>query len=127
MLLGLLIFLGSGIILSLYNISSDARNYAQFVLTIMACVLWVKSSNIMVLVGVLRSGGDTRFALLLDAGSIWLVGVPLVLIGAFVLHLPFQGVYLLVLADELIRFVIGLYRFTSKRWINNLTQVAAGL
>jgi Na+-driven multidrug efflux pump len=81
----------------------------------------------MVVVGVLRSGGDTRFALLLDAGATWLAGIPLVLIGAFVLHLPLQWVYMLMVTDELIKLFIGLYRLFSKRWINNLTLLASGL
>ena len=38
-------------------------------------------------IGIFRSGGDTRFALLLDGVIIWVVGVPLAFAGAFLFHL----------------------------------------
>lgn len=125
-LLGASIFLLSGAILSLYKVSLDAQIYARSILTIMSCALWIKASNMMIVVGVLRSGGDTKFAFFLDVGTLWGVGVPLVMIGAFVFHLPIQWVYLLMISDELAKLFIGLARFVSKRWINNLTQVVSG-
>ena len=46
-------------------------------------------------------------------------GIPLALLGAFVLHLPVYLVVLLVLiGDELMKFLLGLFRFRSQRWIN---------
>ena len=71
----------------------------------------------------MRSGGDTVFSLILDGFVIWLVGVPLAALGAFVFNLPIQWVYLLVLSEELTKFIFGLWRYFSKKWINNLTSV----
>jgi Na+-driven multidrug efflux pump len=77
-------------------------------------------------VGVLRSGGDTRFCLFLDGVIIWIVGVPSALIGAFVFHLPVHWVYLLVFTDELSKMIVGLPRFFSRKWIHNLAQTVSG-
>ena len=77
---------------------------------------------VLLLIGVFRSGGDTRYAFFLDAGIIWLVGVPMALIGAFVLHLPVYGVYLMIMAEELVRALLCFPRFTSRKWIHNLAQ-----
>jgi len=124
-ILGLMIYLGSGVILSLFRISADTQAYARYVLTIISCVLWAKSSNFMALVGIMRSGGDTRYALLLEIGTLWLVGIPLVTFGAFVLHLPLHYLYLIMFVEELIKFGFAVSRFISRRWIHNLAHVTS--
>jgi Na+-driven multidrug efflux pump len=55
--------------------------------------------------------------------SIWLIGVPSALIGAFVLDWPVFGVYALVLSEEIFKLIFVLPRVKSKKWINNLTAV----
>lgn len=73
-------------------------------------------------VGIFRSGGDTRFAFLLDGVIIWVVGVPLAFIAAFVLYLPVYWVYLFVMSEEIAKWILGMYRFISRKWIHNLAQ-----
>lgn len=122
LMIGGVILLSSGAILSIYNISATARDYSHKVLIISALSLWLRVTNLLIIVGVIRAGGDTRFGMVLDVSSIWLVGVPLALLGGFVFHLPVYHVYLLIMAEEAIKLAIGLYRFASKRWINNLVR-----
>jgi putative MATE family efflux protein len=121
-LVGLIILISKDAILNLYQISEAARQYASMILTIMSFSLWVRVSNMTMIVGILRSGGDTRFSFVLDVGSVWLVGVPIALIGAFVFHLPVYGVFLLIMSEELVKMLIGFWRFSSRKWINNLTH-----
>ena len=73
-------------------------------------------------VGVLRSGGDTKFCLYLELCGIWLIGVPLAFTGAFIWELPVYWVYGLVFLEEVLRLVIGFKRIHSKKWINNLVE-----
>jgi len=40
--------------------------------------LWLRAFNCVNIAGLLRSGGDTVFSLALDAGTMWLIGVPAV-------------------------------------------------
>lgn len=122
-LLGLVLIAASGSILSLYNISEQARSFARSIMIIAGLVLWIRASNMTVFVGVLRSGGDTRYALITELFSMWGVGVPLAFLSAFVLHLPVYWVYLIVISDEAVKFVVGLRRVYSKRWINNLVSI----
>jgi Na+-driven multidrug efflux pump len=82
--------------------------------------MWAKVFNYINIVGILRSGGDTTFCLLLDTGGVWLVGVPLVFLGGLVFHLPIYWVYALVQVEEVIKLIIGIPRLASKKWINNL-------
>lgn len=85
-------------------ISPQAQADALGILFVMSVVLAVKAGNMMMVVGVLRSGGDTRFALLADTGPMWTIGVPLALLGSFVLHLPIYWVVLMVMSEEVVKF-----------------------
>lgn len=112
-------------ILSLYRVSPAASEAAYRLLTILGLLLWLRMTNMVVIVGVLRGGGDVRFLLALDGCTIWVVGVPLAVLGGLVLHLPVHWVYLLVMAEELTKWGVGLWRFFSRRWIHDLTQTAS--
>ena len=120
LLVGGLILAFSPLILDIYKVSPQVVDYTRKVLIIIAVFLWLRVSNLILFIGVFRSGGDTRFGFFLDAGTIWVVGVPLAVLGAFVFHLPVYFVYLMVMMDELTKFIVGLWRYLSRRWIHNL-------
>ncbi len=115
---GGLILAGAGPIPGLYKITPETRAVARAVLIVMACVLWAKASNTVMIVGIMRSGADTRFAFAADVAPLWLIGVPLALVGAFVLHLPVYLVYVMVMCDELSKFFISAWRVRSGKWIH---------
>lgn len=119
-LMGLVIYLGSPAILSFYSVSTVVHNYTIEVLFVVSLFLWVKIFNYTNIVGVLRSGGDTKYCLLLDMGGMWLVGVPLVALSAMYLKLSIQHVYIFVFMEEIVKLIIGLPRIASRKWINNL-------
>jgi len=109
-------------VLSLYNVSPGVISDAYLIMTIAAFAVWLRASNMVIIIGTLRSGGDTIYSLVLDGFVIWLVGVPLAAAGAFIFMLPIHLVYLLVLSEELTKFILGLRRYFSRKWINNLAQ-----
>ena len=117
---GIIVIFSSPFLLSAYKVSPTVNNYVSKILVVFACFLWVKVFNFTSIVGILRSGGDTKFCLLLDIGGVWLVGVPLVVLGGLVFHLSIEWVYFLVYLEEVFKFIIGLPRILSKKWINNL-------
>ncbi|MGQ9491987.1 MAG: MATE family efflux transporter [Anaerolineae bacterium] len=120
---GLLLLAVSGVVFRFYRISPEAQLYLHNLLLVIAGALWLKSANLIIIVGIMRSGGDTRFALFTDAGPMWFLGVPMAAIAAFVLGLPVYWVMLTALiCDEGIKFLIGIRRVLSARWINNVVQ-----
>lgn len=119
---GILVFFTSPWILSAYKVSPVVYNYAAKNLIVFSIFLWVKVFNFTSIVGILRSGGDTTFCLILDTGGVWLIGVPLVFLGGLVWHLPVYYVYALVYMEEVAKLIIGLPRILSKKWINNLAS-----
>jgi len=109
-------------ILSLYNVSSVVQDSIRYLMVVLTFALWVKTANMIQSGGILRSGGDTLFALIMDASTIWIVGVPLALVAGFVLHLPIYWVVAVVMLEEVVKFLIGFFRVMSKKWINNLVK-----
>lgn len=120
--IGSIVLVSANPVLSLYNVPPTVIDYAHRVLTILGLLLWLRASNMILFIGIFRSGGDTRFALILDGVIIWVVGVPLAFAGAFLFHLPVYWVYLLVMSEEITKWVLGVYRFFSRKWIHNLAK-----
>lgn len=118
---GVLVFTLRTPILSLYNISGVTAQLASNILAIQSFTLLFKASNMLLIAGILRGGGDTRFAALIDVGSMWLIGVPLAFLGASVFHFPVYWVFLMVQLDEITKCVIFLFRLRSKRWIHQIS------
>ncbi|NLC76735.1 MAG: hypothetical protein GX750_03840 [Clostridia bacterium] len=75
----------------------------------------------MLIVGVLRGGGDAGYAFILEGSTMWLIGVPLTVAGAFVFRWPVYLVYSLAVVEETVKCILGLRRLRSGRWINNVT------
>jgi Na+-driven multidrug efflux pump len=119
-LIGISVIVSFNMIITLFNVSQEVIDYAHDILTIISIFLWIRVTNLIVYIGILRAGGDTRYAFLIDVGTVWLIGVPLAAIGAFIWDLPIQWVYLLVMGDEIAKCVLGIIRYRSRKWIHNL-------
>jgi len=114
-------------ILSLYKVSPEVIQNAGYIINVVSLFLWVRVNNMTTVVGILRAGGDTRFSLFLDGIIIWIVGVPMAYFAAFVLDLPVYLVYLFAMSEEATKWILGIRRYLSRKWINNLTVHVEGL
>jgi Na+-driven multidrug efflux pump len=108
-------------------VSPEVIENAGFIINVVTFFLWVRVNNMTTVVGILRAGGDTRFSLFLDGIIIWLVGVPMAYLGAFVFDFPVYLVYLCAMSEEATKWVLGIRRYLSRKWINNLTVHVEGL
>lgn len=121
-LVGAIVWIISPWIISLYKVSPAVIDYTQTILLIICLLLWLRMMNLVLFLGILRAGGDTRFALILDGVIIWVVGVPLTAFAAFTLQLPIYLVYLFIYSEEICKWAIGMWRFFSRRWVHNLAE-----
>jgi putative MATE family efflux protein len=107
-------------VLSLYEVSPEVIRSAANIINVLTFFLWMRVSNMTIVIGILRAGGDTRYSLFLDGIIIWIVGVPMAYLAAFVLHLPVYFVYLFVMSEETAKYILGVRRYLSQKWIHNL-------
>ncbi len=126
-LLGIVLQLVKVPVLSLYKVSPEVIQNADSIINVVTFFLWVRVNNMTTVVGILRAGGDTRFSLFLDGIIIWVVGVPMAYLGAFVFDFPVYFVYLCAMSEEATKWVLGIRRYLSRKWINNLTVHVEGL
>ena len=122
LVLGGILFFSKPFALQFYTVQSETLQIASGLLTVMAISMPLKMVNATTIVGVLRSGGDTRFALVVDVGSVWLVGTALAFLGAYILHWPMVWVFALVSLMEVAKIAMGLPRVLTNRWARNLVD-----
>lgn len=104
----------------LYNITEAVGRDVSMCILVFAAYMPAKMFNYVNIVGVLRSGGDTKMCLFLDTSGVWLIGVPLAFLGALVWQLPIYAVYGLVLLEEVYKAALGYIRYRQKKWLRNL-------
>ena len=109
-------------VIDLYRISPSAADSLRGIMLVYSFSAWLRVLNFMLFIGALRAGGDTRYAMFMELFSIWLIGVPSALVGGFVLRLPVQGVYAMVLIEEAVKAIVILRRFLSRKWIHDLVN-----
>ncbi len=106
-----------------YNLSPEGIHNVRMLMLMMAIVMWIRIFNFSTFIGALRAGGDTLFALIMEFGSIWLIGVPAAIIAAFVFDLPVYYVYLAVALEEIAKAFVSAWRIRSRKWIHDLVNV----
>jgi Na+-driven multidrug efflux pump len=124
LVMGLAIFLIKDPILRVYNISAETRQYASTILSWISLAMVFKTCNIVLIIGILRAGGDTRFTLGIELITIWGFGVPAAWISANIFHLPVYWIVPVVLCEEVIKAAIVFSRYRSKKWIHHLAHSA---
>ena len=115
-----ILFLSRNLIVSIFTVSDVVANYVQLCLMMFAIYMPVKMLNALLIVAILRSGGDTKYALFLDVSGVWLIGIPMAVLGGIVLKLPIYAVYSMVMLEELYKLILGLRRYRKKKWLNNI-------
>ena len=122
MLVGSVLFCILGSIVSAYSLDNTRTGLLLTqCLTIMCCYLPFSCYNSMNTEGLFRSGGDVKFVLLMDTGSIWLIGMPLTALFGYVLALPLCITFLAYVAVEIYKLIIGTMRYRSKKWLHQLS------
>ncbi|MCK5812425.1 MAG: MATE family efflux transporter [Clostridiales bacterium] len=105
---------------SIFNFDQKTIQDSINTIIVSASFMCVRSMNFLLIVGILRSGGDTKFCLVIDFLSIYLIGVPLAFFSVHVLKLPVHLCLAVVYTEEIVKFIIVYIRYKSDKWINVL-------
>lgn len=99
-----------------------ASEYLSSMMFVMSYFVIGQAINTVLIVGVFRAGGDTKFGLFLDVTFMWCISIFFGFIAAFVLKLPVIVVYIILLSDEIIKIPVSFYRYRSCKWLRNVTK-----
>ncbi len=118
--MGIVLLLSSDFILTFFDVSDTVKEYTYYLFIVIAIGMIAKTYNYTTIAGILRSGGDTKFCLILDAASVWLIGIPLAFLGSAILNLPIYVTVALVFIEEIIKLFISTKRVLSNKWAKTI-------
>ena len=121
-LMGLSMALTAPLFAGLFNVSDEIRNMASRCLFIKSAFQPLANMNMVLVVGILRAGGDTRYALFAETSCVWLIGVPMAFLGTAVLHLPIYAAVAMTSLDEAGKLLLCYPRYRSEKWIKSLAK-----
>lgn len=108
---------------SLFDVEGSVLRATVLCLYANALLFPIRCLDTTIIVGILRSGGDTRFSMLCELSSVWLIGIPMAFLGCVVLKWDIWHVYLLVGLEEVVKGILGIGRIKSGKWLNDLSDV----
>lgn len=121
-ILGLLLVLVRPLILSPYKVSAIVLDNAYNLLLASAIMMPATSFASVSIVGVMRSGGDIRYTIVLDLIAVWFIGLPLAWLGGIILQLDIVWVFLMISLQEMFKAIFCFRRYKSRKWINNVVR-----
>ena len=104
----------------LFNVSDDVRAIGLALLTAFVVLMPIKVLNMILGGGIIRSGGRTKYIMMIDMLGTWLIGVPIALVTGLVFKLPIVWVYFMLSQEEVVRFIISIFMFRSRKWMNTI-------
>ena len=103
-------------------LTDQARGYLTGMMVIMSIYMIGRCVNTVTINGVLDGGGDTIFDMYSLIVCMWLIAIPLALIGAFVLHWSPLAVYACTCLDEVGKIPWVMIRVRKYKWVQDLTR-----
>ena len=105
---------------SLYKTTEIVRDYIFKVCIVYAILMPARTFNLINIVGILRSGGDTVFCMVMELLSLWVYAIPMGCLGAFGLNLEITWVFLMLESEQLTKVIAGTIRYRQKKWVKNI-------
>lgn len=120
LVLSLVLILTRSSYINLYNVDEQVSHVGSQLLLAFAILAPIKVQNMILGSGIIRSGGRTKYIMIIDMMGTWLIGVPLGLFTGLVLKLPIVWVYFILSQEELFRFIVSIFMFRSRKWMNTI-------
>lgn len=110
----------SSVYTGIFHVDNEVKRLGTGVMIAFAFLAPAKVQNMILGGGIIRSGGRTKYIMIIDILGTWLIGVPLGLLTGLKLKLPIVWVYFILSQEEVVRFIISIYMFRSRKWMNTI-------
>lgn len=117
-----IIFILRNPFLKIYDITPQAKENAYNMMFVLAMTQPIAAIDIISIVGILRGGGDTKLALRLDGGGMWLINIPMGILTGLVLKISPAVIFLAMRTDSFIKIFIEFKRISSGQWMRTVTR-----
>lgn len=119
-ILSISVALSAPFLVSCFKVTEAVAQSTKILLWLSAVALIAKIFAITMIMGIFRGGGDTKYPLILEAITMWGIGVPIALLGVFVFNLRLEYVVALILIEDFTKAILCFLRFKSGKWVNNI-------
>ncbi len=109
-------------LMNLFTLTDRAYEYLDLMMIISSYYIIGQAMNTLMIAGIFRAGGNTKFGLWCDVISMWCWAVPLGFFVAYVLKLPPMGIYFVLCLDEFWKMPVVFKYYKSYKWLNNITR-----
>lgn len=120
LLMSVILVLAAPLYVEIYQVEETTKVLTRQILIAYALVAPFKVLNMTLGGGIIRSGGKTKYVMVIDIIGTWVFGVPLGLLSAFVWKLSIPYVYFILSLEECVRFAISLEVFKKRSWMQKL-------
>lgn len=121
-IIGMILIPISFLLKYIFNVEPDVIAQARYFFIILAICYPLKAFNMSMIVGVIRSGGDTKFGAIYDTLFMWIISIPLAWSLSVYTKLPAWFIYLCLFADEPIKVCVGFWRLRSGKWLHRVVE-----
>ena len=120
LIIGAITILLSQPLSGIFKLTDMGKMYTKYILIVFGATMAADLFNGLQIAGILRAGGDTKFAMISESACIWLIAVPLAFTASLVWHLPVHLALLVTRTEMIIRGTILAKRYLSKKWMNTV-------
>jgi putative MATE family efflux protein len=107
-----------------YNFDGPTTAVLVPALVVSALTVSGRALTYLLICGILRSGGDTKYVMLVDMGWTWLFGLPVMFIGILFFDFVLWQALLICYLSECAKALQLYYRYRTKKWLKVLTDVS---
>jgi putative MATE family efflux protein len=105
----------------LFKVEPSILRQAGLMLLVLMANYPLNAFNMCMIVGICRSGGDTKFAAFCDLFWMWIISIPLGAVAAFVFHWEPWQIYMCLQTEQILKAVTGFKRLHSGKWLHDVT------
>lgn len=109
-------------ILSLYDMSEETYHLAEQFILVLCFTGFGTAYEMPTIIGLIRGGGDAKFAFWNDLINIWVIMIPLSLLAAFVFKWSPVAVICCLNSDQVFKCIPGCIKVNRYTWIKKLTR-----
>lgn len=106
----------------IFKLSDEGKAFTFRILIVFGVTMFLDVFSGLMIAGILRAGGDTRFAMISEGLCVWFVGVPIAFISVLVFHLPIHIAVLMTRIENVVKDIILYQRFRSGKWMNTVIE-----
>lgn len=121
-ILAIVLAITSPIVLTVFKVSEEVLRNSLRILYVYSVLMPLRVFTVILVVGILRGGGDAKYGAIVQGITLWGIGIPLSFVAAFILHLPIYLVVSVTAAEEIVKCIIVVRRYRSNKWINNIVN-----